>query len=432
MKGLAGALLALWLATAFPAAAQTPLPAQVTRPSPALQARIDTLPALLNGAAEFDSYFAPIFKAAVPKAQFAQLTAQITAQIGPAVKVESVTATSPDAATLRLAFAKGVASAWIAVDPAAPHAVTGLRITDVAPRGDSLATVEAELRALPGSTALAIYALGDGARPVHEYAADTALPIGSAFKLWVLAEAARQVKAGTRSWRDVITLGPRSLPSGATQAWPPGSPVTLHTLATLMISISDNTATDTLMAALGRDRVEAMLPVIGIGDPAATLPLLTTIETLRLKAPANADIAAAWRQAGPEGRRRLLRDHAARLAATRVDAAMFGERPLALDVEWFASARDIARTLDWLRTDGGDQALGMLAINPGASSAALFDYVGYKGGSEPGVVFGAWLVRTRKGNWYAVTGGWTRPDERVDEAKFAGLMSRALSRIASR
>lgn len=432
MRVLAGALIALWVAVASPVAAQAPVPVPAAAPSPALQARIDALPALLNGTQDFDDYFAPLFKAEVPKAQFIQLAAQITGQIGPAVRVETVTASSATAATVQLGFATGVATVWIAVDPSPPHAVTGLRITQVAPRGDSLATIEAELRALPGRTAIGIHALDGGLRPVHQYAADSTLPVGSVFKLWVLAEAARQVKTGTRRWSDVVTLGPRSLPTGVTQAWPPDSPVTLHTLATLMISMSDNTATDTLMATLGRERVDSMVAAAGVVEPHATLPLLTTIEALQLKAPANADLAAQWRGAGPDGRRLLLSRHAVRLAATRVDAAMFGDRPLALDVEWFASPRDIARTLDWLRLQGGDQALAMLAINPGAASAALFDYVGYKGGSEPGVVFGAWLVRTRQGNWYAVTGGWTRHDARVDEAKFAGLMNRALSQIAAR
>lgn len=431
MKLLGGALLALSLVSAHPVAAQASAQFWAATISPALQARIDDLPAILNGTADYDAYFAPLFKATVPKPQFTQLTARIAAQVGPAVKVEHVTPVSPNAANLRIAFARGIASAWIAVDRASPHAVTGLRITDVAPRGDSFLAIEAELRALPGTTALAIHALGDDLRPIHSYGADAPLPIGSGFKLWVLAEAARQVRVGMRRWSDVIPLGPRSLPSGATQAWPPNAPVTLHTLATLMISISDNTASDTLMATLGRDRVEAMAATAGVTALQA-LPLLTTIEALRLKAPANADLAARWSKADPAERRRLLRDNAARLAATRVDEAMFGDRPLALDVEWFASPSDIARTLDWLRVSGGDQALAMLAITPGTSSAALFDYVGYKGGSEPGVIFGAWLVRTRQGNWYTVTGGWTNPASRIDDAGFAALMGRALTQLAAR
>lgn len=419
---------------AAPAIAQ-PAPPQATAAeaaSPELKARIDALPALINGTGDFEAYFAPAFKAQVPKAQFDQIGQQLKAQFGAAVKVEKVIATSPHAATVELGFEKGVGSINIVIDPAPPHRVTGLLLTRVEPRGDTVAKIEAEVRALPGTAAFGVYALGDGVTPVNELAGTQALPIGSAFKLWILAEAARQVNAGTRKWGDVVTLGQRSLPSGMMQKWPASAPVTLHTLATMMISISDNTATDTLLTTLGRDKVDAMVAQAGVADPAATLPVLTTLEAFQLKAPANADLAAAWKAATPEARRKLLADNRARLAATRVDPGMFGDKPVALDIEWFASPRDEAAVLDWLRTKGGEQALAILAVNPGTPSAALFDYAGFKGGSEPGVIFLSWLVKTRKGNWYAVTGGWTREDAAVDERSFLNLMNRLLAQVAVR
>ena len=83
--------------------------------------------------------------------------------------------------------------------------------------------------------------------------------VGSAFKLAVLAALKDQVAAGALAWDDVATLeaGHISLPSGILQAWPVGSPLTIHTLASLMISVSDNTATDALIALLGRDLIES-------------------------------------------------------------------------------------------------------------------------------------------------------------------------------
>lgn len=424
---------ALLLAIAAPALAQQPpAAAQTVTVSPQLKQRIDTLPAIINGTGDFESYFAPAFKAQVPKAQFDQLGQQLKAQFGTAVKVEKVTATSPYAATVELGFEKGIGTVNIVIDPAPPHCVTGLLLTRVEPRGDTIAKIEAEIRALPGTAAFGVYALDGKVTPVTELAGTQPMPVGSAFKLWILAEAARQVNAGTRSWSDVVKLGPRSLPSGISQRWPAGAPVTLHTLATLMISISDNTATDTLLTALGRDKVDAMVAETGVADPAATLPLLTTIELFQLKAPANADLAAKWKAAGPDGRRKLLAENRARLSATRLDPSMFGDKPLAPDVEWFASPRDEAAVLDWLRTKGGERALEILAVNPGTPSAGLFDYAGFKGGSEPGVIFMSWLVKTRKGNWYAVTGGWTRKDAAVDERGFAMLMNRVLTQVAAR
>ena len=76
-----------------------------------------------------------------------------------------------------------------------------------------------------------------------------ALGIGSAFKLYVLAELVRAVNDGERQWADVVALDSdvMSGPSGVLQGWPTGTPMTLQTLATLMIYISDNTATYNLV-----------------------------------------------------------------------------------------------------------------------------------------------------------------------------------------
>ncbi len=434
MRTLIFALAAL----ALPLAAQgqttaPPAPAQATpvQAAPELTRRIDSLPALINGTGDFEGTFDASFKAQVPKAQFDALGAQLRAQHGKAVGIERVTLRTPHQAVVRVGFEKSVATIQIIVDPAPPHAITGLLISQVEPRGDGLAQIEADFRALPGSAAYGIYRLGDSRTPVAEYRGDAVMPLGSAFKLWVLAEAARQVQAGTRKWSDVVTLDTRSLPSGITQNWPTGAPVTLHSLATLMISISDNTATDTLLRAMGRDAVDAMVARTGASDPAATLPVLTTIEAFQLKSPTNADLAAAWKAAGPDGRRKLLRDNAARLAATKPDAAMFGAKPLALDVEWFASPRDQAALLDWLRTRGGAEALAIMAVNPQTPGDTGFAYAGFKGGSEPGVIFGSWLVRTKAGDWYAITGGWTRLDAGVETLTFMTLMQRLMRQVAA-
>ncbi|MEG3179205.1 serine hydrolase [Sphingomonas sp. LT1P40] len=427
------AALCLIAPPVLPAAAQTPPPvAAVVQPAPAMVQQAEKLPAIINGTGDYESYFASAFKTQIPRAQFDQIGVQLKAQFGAAIKVEKIIAASPYQATVLIGFERGIGTIDIVVDSALPHPVTGLRFAKVEPRDDSVEKVEADLRALPGTTAFGIYALGDAATPVSELRGDQPMPIGSAFKLWVLAEAARQVNSGARKWSDIVTLGPRSLPSGVTQSWPKDAPVTLHTLATLMISISDNTATDTLLTALGRERVDAMVTATGVANPAATLPVLTTIEAFRLKSSGNADIAAAWKAAGADGRRRLLRDNATRLGKTQVDPAIFGDKPVGPDVEWFASARDEAAVLNWLRTRGGQRALDILAVNPGLPSATQFDYAGFKGGSEPGVIFGSWLVRTKQGNWFAVTGGWNRPDGAVDQTVFINLMNRLLSQLAAR
>lgn len=418
-------------ATAQTPAAPPPAPsAPAAQPSPALRQRAAELIAFLNGAGNYDAVFDASFRAQIPRERFDAIGAQLRAQFGAAVAVERIAASGPHDGEVKIAYERGLVTVRLVVAPAAPNLVTGLLLTGSEARGDSAARIEADFRALPGRAGYGIYALGDNApRAVAQLNGKVAAPLGSAFKLWVLAEAARAVNAGERRWSDVVSLGDRSLPSGVMQAWPARAPVTLHTLATLMISISDNTATDALLTALGRDRVDAMVRTIGVAAPDATLPVLTTIEAFRLKVPANAPLIANWRAMTPAQRRAVLRDHAAQLAASPVTAALFANGPRAQEIEWFASPRDMAATLDWLRRTGGAEAQAVLAVNPGTGIGDRFAYVGFKGGSEPGVITLNYLVRRTDGRWFAVTGNWHRPDADVEATTFVALMGRALALV---
>lgn len=422
-------LFALSLATLVPlppATAQTAIESS-NATDLALTTRSRELIGVVAGTADFNGYFAPSFHAALPKEKWDAVVASMTGQMGKPVAIDSLTAVTPFSANLRVRFERGVVNAQIAIDPAPPHQVVGLLFTGPEMTGDTLDKLAADIRALPGTTGLGIYALGESApRLVAGIAPDKTMPLGSAFKLWVLGELAREVSAGERKWSDVVAIGPASLPSGITQNWPAGSPVTVQTLATLMISISDNTATDTLVSLEG-NRLDDFVTKAGVPGLA---PVLTTRQMFALKSPANADLAAQWATSpAPSARRMLLDSNAARLRTTPVDPMMFAGRPSKIDtLEWFASPAETAGILDWLRKQGAETPLSLLAINPGIDPAtrSRFDYVGFKGGSEPGVVTLNFLVKRKDGRWLAVTAGWHRNDAGVEENRLIMLMTRAL------
>jgi len=413
------------------AAAQTPPAATAPAADPSLTARSHELIGIVSGTGDFSGYFAPSFHAALPKEKWDAVVVSMTGQMGKPLAIDRLTAVTPFSANLRVRFERGVVNAQIAIDPAPPHQVVGLLFTGPEMAGDTLDKLAADIRALPGTTGLGIYALGEGApRLVAGIAPDKAMPLGSAFKLWVLGELAREVSAGERKWSDVVAIGPASLPSGITQNWPPGSPVTIQTLATLMISISDNTATDTLVSLEG-EQLDHFVTQAGVPRLA---PVLTTRQMFALKSPANADLATQWATSlAPSARRTLLDGNAARLRTTPVDPMMFAGKPTKVDtLEWFASPAETAGILDWLRKQGGETPLPLLAINPGIdpTTRAKFDYVGFKGGSEPGVVTLNFLVRRKDGRWLAIAAGWHRNDAGVEENRLIMLMTRALVLLA--
>jgi hypothetical protein len=422
---------ALLIASVPGAAAQTPPATVAPAADPSLTARSRELIGVVAGSGDFDGYFAPNFHAVLPKEKWDAVVTSMTAQMGKPLAIDRLTAVTPFSANLRVRFERGIVNAQIAIDPAAPHQVVGLLFTGPEMVGDTFDKLTADIRALPGATGLGIYTLGEGApRLVAGIAPDKAVPLGSAFKLWVLGELAREINAGERKWSDVVPIGPASLPSGITQSWPAGSPVTIQTLATLMISISDNTATDTLVSLEG-ERLDRFVDKAGAPGLA---PVLTTRQMFALKSPANADLAAQWASSlAPSARRSLLDGNAERLRTTPIDPMMLAGTPTKIDtLEWFASPADTAEVFDWFRKEGGETPLSLLAINPGIDPAtrAKFDYVGYKGGSEPGVITLNFLVKRKDGRWLALAAGWHRNDAGVEENRLIMLMTRALVLIA--
>ncbi len=406
-------------------------PTETPAASPDLTEQIENLPVLLADPARYDRAFAPSFRDAVPQAQWRNVLAQMAASAGKPLEVERVVVTSPWSASVQVRFERALIGMRIVVEPAFPHRIAGLLVTGPVAAEASVPAIFDAIRALPGSTAVAVARLGvDAPLPRQRLASERELSIGSEFKLVILAEVIRAITAGERRWTDAVTLDGRPLPGGRYAALPAGTKVPLRELAQAMISVSDNSATDIMIATLGRERIEAMLPQVGIARPAGMQPFLTTLEAFKLKAM----IAAGqtdWLRADEAQRRRLLLGPVAAIPLDGIDKAFASRKPLSIEaVEWRASPDDIIRVLDWLRrhTDTGAaaEARTILARNPGIGpdAAAGWRYVGYKGGSEPGVIAMSLLLQRQSGEWLAVSAGWNDAAHPVDEQRFVSLINR--------
>ncbi len=87
--------------------------------------------------------------------------------------------------------------------------------------------------------------------------ADQVFPAASSIKIYILAELFRKAYAGECSLDDRLpmTADVQSVGSGVLARLTPGLELTLRDYATLMMIISDNTATDVLFRFLGRDAI---------------------------------------------------------------------------------------------------------------------------------------------------------------------------------
>ena len=253
---------------------------------------------------------------------------------------------------------------------------------------------------------------------------DEQAPIGSAFKLWVLAAVVDAVDTGTLGWADDVEIRDEldSIPSGITQNDEPGSTLTVRELAERMIEISDNTATDHLIDLVGRDAVETAMIDSGHSAPERNLPLMNTREFTIVKF-GDVDLRDRYLTGTVEERRQLLDDEVAALPLPAISSITSVTDPVEIEtLEWFASPLDLCRTLTALADD--EEAAAILGRNPGIpDEAERWSTILYKGGSEPGVLAMAWLVEADDGTRFVLAGSLANEDALVDEFEATSLLA---------
>jgi len=409
-----------------------------------IDSRAPEVVAILGGTGDYDATFAPSFRTAVPRARFDAIATQLTTALGKPTGVEAIEPTGPWTAHVRIAFERGTLKVDLTLDPSGEHLITGLLTRGAEPRGPVAATLDTvveRLAGLPGTSVFALARLGDGPPKLSKARnATTPIAIGSAFKLVILAELVRSIEADERKWSDVVTLDGSALPGGGYAQQPKGTRIALKELAERMISVSDNSATDILLFHLGRVKVEAMLPVVGFTDGGArNVPFLGALELFKLKGAGGGALGTRYLSLPPAARRAFLDGPVRNTPIAAIPRDLFQNgKPLRIaELEWFASPNDLIRAMDWVRRhmDGaaGVELRAILSKNPGIPDAAAhWRYVGYKGGSEPGVLTMAFLLQASDGGWTALAAGVNDPDKDIDTLQFTGLMTRALDLAAPR
>ncbi|HPW57516.1 MAG TPA: serine hydrolase [Candidatus Rifleibacterium sp.] len=221
---------------------------------------------------------------------------------------------------------------------------------------------------------------------VAELNASQPMGIGSTFKLYLLKALEDDVAAGRRSWTDIIELREdwKSFPSGILQDWNPGSRHSLETLAGLMISISDNTATDHIFNLLGAETVRKYLPE-------TCKDTFNTGQLLKMKF-FYPEKAAEFIKADQKGKDAILREMDSIIPASIASYSSIYtlDKPVLIDeLEWFVSTRKLCETIWTLR----DSTRIRINAASGLINRADWHIAGFKGGSEPGVINYTWLLQ---------------------------------------
>jgi hypothetical protein len=390
----------------------------------------------INGGAPILEEYGREFLLAFPPSDLRALYVDYKYKHGTVTRVEELRRPGPKNGVYRLVFERKVGMRMeLAVDGDPPR-ISGLLFSEALPEDDSRFKALSALTLYYGKTGVATCAIPDEGpiALVDGHAHDARYAIAGVFKLYIFGALIEEIAEGRRRWDEVVRLDPKlkAPPAGRLQNWSDDAPVTVHTLATLMITDSDDTAADHLLAVLGREKVEAMLPKMGMADPTPTLPVLSARDLFVLKYEPERTLADRWLKADAAGRRAMLPEVASR---TRVDLA-YAQTPRYADtIEWFATPRDVCEALAWIKrnTESGPaaEARAILGLHRGLPiDATYFPFAGFKGGSEPGVSCVAWLLRKPNGKWFAFCAAWNEPGAALEERRFMLWVQRYLELCA--
>ncbi|GGS78808.1 hypothetical protein GCM10010156_41920 [Planobispora rosea] len=282
--------------------------------------------------------------------------------------------------------------------------------------------LDARLRKVAPATAFAAARIDSRGRCeiVHGVSADKVMPLGSIFKVYVLGAVAEKIRDGKLSWDSKLTIKPewKSPSEGGLYERPDNSTVTVREAAKLMISISDNTATDILIHTVGRKAVEAKVRQWS-GHAERNIPFLTTREWALLKAKNYPEQAKKYLSLDVAGKRAYLKNTVAKQSFEGLQA--WKEPREIHTIEWFGSPRDVCRAFAGilsLKSKPLHEAMSANDLSIGLDRKK-WPLVWAKGGSESGVLGLAYLARSAKGRTYLVAPLTNNPDAPLDESKVA-------------
>ncbi len=307
-------------------------------------------------------------------------------------------------------------------------------------------------------------------RAIHEENPNRMLAISSASRLVVLACLAEQGALGALPPDEPLAIRDelKTPAMGSLHAVPAGQTRTAEELARAMIHLSDPTATDHLIARLGRDAVERTYERF-VELPGPGVPFLFARECLTLKLGPDRAAAEDYAARTDDEQRRRLDDGLAPIDLTPARLRAWSEPVLVDRVGWFASARELAEImLEALRqfrktdpeffeavhkdaegrvdapagtpderaaptTPGAPRAgtplgaMELLSSNPGLRiDRETWPIAGYVGGSEPGVLCVTWILRRHDGRWFAVAAVWNDDTNRLDQRRLIEMAEGAL------
>lgn len=367
---------------------------------------------------ELTPLFSESFLKALSTDKIAEITKQYESTLGKYMEA------LPTENGFKLIFQKGNAPSTITFNEKNQVASIWFGVPNLSQ--DSFENISEELKKMPGKVSICLLRHNEndnGEEEIFTFQHKLELGVGSSFKLYLLKALDDAVSEGEFKMSDLIALKNEnfSFPSGILQEWPAQSQHTLDTLAGLMISLSDNTATDHIFNLLGEQRLRDYFPK-------SCKEMLNTSQFIKLKF-FYKELAKEYVSASQQRKEDILREIDGKNAKD-LDLSFINTQPqkpfLIEEIEWQISTLDLCRIAYSLRENR------LLRINPaqGITKKADWHIVGFKGGSEPGVLNFTWVVqRTEQSPFYTLSCTANNSEKNIDLGAFSALAVRLLNMI---
>ena len=288
---------------------------------------------------------------------------------------------------------------------------------------------------------------------VHAIDPDQSSAVGSSFKLYILAELANQIAAQNvpvespgsdgktyLSWNTLLPIQSsyKSIPAGGLLFVPENTQYTVRYYAEQMIQRSDNTATDHLLYLLGRKKIEQQMLVTGHHNPAQNIPLFSTREFAVMKFLYSDKEIADYFAKSIVDKRALLNDEQRGYQQLEYYFAQNGDqqKPVRIDeLEWFASRYDMCRVLVSLHNTAKQKNMQsvteILSLDdPLNIDREQWSYVGFKGGSEFGVLAGNWLLQRNDARLFVLSFALSNKQSDIDKQAVVSILQSALALLS--
>lgn len=262
----------------------------------------------------------------------------------------------------------------------------------------------------------------------------------SVFKIWVLGGVGRAIAAGPVAAADLVPMAVSEIaPGGIINSEPLNTPFPVADLATLMMGISDNTATDLLHELIGREPIGQVVADFGHAQPTLLTPFLGISEQFHLFHSFPLAESLSYVNGTEAFQQTFLENEIGPLGPS--NGGPYFHASLLTDGSWRASPYDICAAFAALRRlPQGSEAIRVVDAALGASAAQPdvrgdWDRVWYKGGSLASgsgfhVLTHTWMLENAGESPYVVIALSNSAGGGIDEFAVQSITGRLLELVS--